>query len=108
MEDVQKIPYSVPETDADGNPTAPNPGDTCVVTASDTDMGTVVPDATPAAGTIASGFVIGGKKLGTLTITATITKADGTPGPGPYTQALQITPGPATSGSLVLGTPVAQ
>lgn len=109
LQDVQKVPYVVTELDADGNVATPGAGDTCAVTSDDTTKATIVPDATPSVtGAIQTGFVVGGSTLGTVNITSTITHADGTPGPSPVTDAIDILSGPPATQGFALGTPVNQ
>jgi hypothetical protein len=105
--DTQKVPYSLTELDADTNPTAGDPSDTVTIVSADTDSATIVPDATPAPGTVASGFIVGGKKLQTgVAITATVTRKDGSVLTA--TDLIDIVPGAASSISLGLGAPVSQ
>ncbi len=107
LADTQKVAYALTELDADNNAATPQPGDVIAVTSSDTDSATVVPDDTPVAGSVASGFVLGGKKLQTgVTITATVTHADGTSLTA--SDVIDIVGGVASSLSLGLGAPVAQ
>ena len=106
--DTEKVQYSLTALDADSNPATLAPGDVISVTPSDTDSATVVPDATALAGTLGSGFILGGKKLQVgVTITASATKADGTLDVT-TTTLIDIVGGVATSLSLGLGAPVAQ
>lgn len=108
LQDNFKVPYSIIELDADNNPTGGG-GDTCTVTSADTASVTVVPDATPVAGAIASGFLVGGTKLQTgVVITATPVHADGTPVAPPTTVLIDVVAGAAVSAGISLGTPVAQ
>lgn len=108
LQDNFKVDYSIQELDADNNPTGGS-GDTCTVTSSDTASVTVVPDATPTSGNIASGFLIGGKKLGTgIVITATPAHADGTPVAPPSTVTVDVVAGAAVTAGISLGTAVAQ
>lgn len=105
--DTQKVPYSITEIDADKQPTQGVASDVISATSSDADSLTVVQDATPAAGTVASGFLVGGSKLQTgVVFTVTVTHADGTSLTA--TDLIDIIPGAATSLSIGLGTPVAQ
>lgn len=109
--DTQKVPYAFTLVDADGNTVPGGQGRVVTVASSDTDSATIVPDASPTAGSLASGFVVGGKKLATgLTITATVTKEDGTtPDPAlSVVDTIDIVAGAAVSALLSLGTPVAQ
>ena len=106
--DTEKAPYTVTELDADSNPATPAPGDVITVTSSDTASITVVPDATPVAGSMASGFIVGGSKLQTgVTLTASVTHGDGTPGLT-TTDLVDVVGGAASSLSFGLGAPVSQ
>lgn len=107
LQDVQKVPYSVVAVDADGNPAALATGATIAVASSDPTIATVVPDASPAAGTIASGFVVGQSKLGTVQISVAVTNADGTPGPT-GTAPVQVVAGAAATIQVNLGAAVSQ
>jgi hypothetical protein len=105
--DTEKAPYTLVELDADSNPAMPKAGDVISVVSSDTASATIVPDATPVAGSVASGFVVGGKKLQTgVIITATVTHTDGTS--LNTTDTIDIVGGAASSLSFGLGAPVAQ
>ncbi len=105
--DTEKAPYALTELDADSNPASPSPGDVITITSSDTASATVVPDATPTAGSIASGFVVGGKKVQVgVTITATVTHTDGTM--LSVTDTIDVVGGVASSLSLGFGAPVSQ
>jgi len=108
--DTEKSPYAVTVLDGDSNPAVLDPTDTVTVVSSDVASMTVVPDATPAAGSVASGFVLGGAKLQVgVTLTATVT-----PGPTSITKAItgvdliDIVGGVANSLSIGLGAPVLQ
>lgn len=105
LQDVQRVPYQLIAVDADGNPAQLAPGSIIVVSSSDPDSAAVVPDATPAPGSVASGVISGGAKLGTVQINAAVTNADGTPGPTGAI-SLDIVSGPAASITFGLGTPV--
>jgi len=105
--DTEKVPYSLTELDGASNPASPSPGDVISITSSDTASATVVPDATPVAGSIASGFIVGGKKLQVgVILTATVTHTDGTK--LSVTDTIDIVGGVASSLSLGLGAPVSQ
>lgn len=104
--DNYKVPFSITAVDADGNPTTLADGATVSVVADDETKATIVMDATPTAG-IASGFIVGGKVLGTVTVTATVTGADGTV-LAPLTQAIDIVAGAAVSEGFALGVAVPQ
>jgi hypothetical protein len=105
--DTEKSAYALTELDADSNPALPQPGDAVSVTSSDTASATIVPDATPVDGSIASGFVVGGKKVQTgVVITASVVHTDGTS--LSVTDTIDVVGGVASSLSLGLGAPVAQ
>ena len=111
--DTEKVPYALTELDADSNPASLSPGDTITVVSSDTDSLTVVPDSVPVDGSVASGFLVGGKKLQLgVTVTATVAHAaagDGTPGTSlTVTDLIDVVGGVASSLSLGLGAPVSQ
>jgi hypothetical protein len=108
--DTEKVPYAIALLDGDSNPAVLDPTDTISVASADTASISVVPDAVPSAGNIASGFLVGGAKLQTgVAVTATLT-----PGAASKTKALTVTDlidvvgGPAASMAFNLGTPVAQ
>ena len=106
--DTEKVAYALTELDVDSNPATPEAGDVITVTSSDTASITVVPDATPAAGSVASGFLVGGKKIQQgVQITASVTHADGSPFLT-VTDLIDLVGGVASSLSLGLGAPVAQ
>ena len=108
LQDNFKVPYSIIELDKDNNPTGGS-GDTCTVTSSAPSSVSVVPDTTPAAGSIASGFLVGGSTLGTgIVITATPSHADGTPVAPPSTVLIDVVAGTAVSAGISLGTPIPQ
>lgn len=105
--DTEKVAFSIIELDADSNPATPEPGDVITVVSSDTASLTVVIDTTPASGTQASGFLVGGTKVQTgVTATATVTHADGTS--LSVTDTLDIVGGKASSLSFALGAPIPQ
>lgn len=124
IQDSQKIPFAIAEFDKDGNIDAPGAGDTAVVTTSDSASLTVAPDAavdpakvpnnadgTPGnpANYLLTGFLVGGSKLQTgVGATSTITHSDGTPGPAPVTDLLDIIVGPAATQVMSLGQAVSQ
>lgn len=107
LQDVQKVAYSLAAVDADGLPATLPSGASVAVSSSDPTIATVVPDATPAAGSIASGFVVAQAKLGTVQINAAVTNADGSAGPTGAV-SIDVVSGPAASISFSLGTPVSQ
>ena len=105
--DTEKVSYALTELDAASNPAAANPSDVITVVSSDVASLTVVPDATPVAGSVASGFLVGGSKLQIgVTVMATATHTDGTT--LSVTDTLDIVGGVASSLSLGLGAPVSQ
>lgn len=105
--DTEKVQYALTELDGASNPATAQPGDVVSVVSSDNDSASVVPDATPTAGSVGSGWILGGKKLAVgLTITATVTHADGTS--LSVADTLDIVGGKASSLSLGLGAPVSQ
>lgn len=124
LQDQQKIPYAIAEFDADGNIVPPGSGDTAAVSSSDTASLTVSPDAaidpakvpnnpdgTPGDPTkyLQTGFLVGGAKVQTgVGATSTITHSDGTPGPAPVTDLLDIIVGPAATQVMSLGQAVSQ
>jgi len=123
LQDSQKVPYAVFESDAAGVP-GKDAGDSVAVSSSDAASMTVAPDAAVdptkvpnnADGTpgdpskcLQTGFLIGGKKAQVgVTATATFTHTDGTPAPPPVIDLIDIVVGPLSTGALSLGTPVAQ
>ena len=119
LQDSFKVSYAVFEADADKNVTAPGAGDTVVVASSDTASLTVVPDATVDATKVPTGsdpatcmqtgFLVGGTKAQVgVTATATFAHSDGSAAPSPVSDLIDIVVGPATTGSISLGTPVSQ
>lgn len=105
--DNQQVPYSLNLLDAQGNPAANVPGDIPGVTSNDTTVIKVVPDATPVAGTVASGFLVAQGKIGAgIIITAVVQMPTGS-GPNlTSTDTIDVVGGaPATLG-FSLGTPV--
>lgn len=105
--DTEKVAYALVELDADSNPATPQAGDSISITSSDTASLTVVPDATAADGSVASGFLVGGAKLGVgVQVVATVTHADGTT--LSVEDDIDVIGGAASSLSLGLGAPVAQ
>lgn len=105
LKDVQRVPYQLTAVDADGNSAQLEAGATIAVSSSDPTSATVIPDATPAPGSVASGEIVAGAKLGLVQINAAVTKADGTAGPT-GAMSIEIVSGPAASISFGLGTPV--
>lgn len=106
LQDSQKVPYALIETDSVGNQTTPGSGDSFSVVSSDPDSLTVVADATPTAGALASGFLVAGKKLQVgVTVTATA-NINGTSINAVDT--IDIVGGVASSISISLGSPIPQ
>jgi hypothetical protein len=108
LQDSQKVPYAVAALDAAGLPLAAlAAGESIAVSSSDASLAVVVPDAAPAAGSVASGFIVGQPKLGTVQISAAVTKADGSAGPTGAV-AIDIVAGAEASISVSLGAAQAQ
>jgi hypothetical protein len=102
--DTEQVSYGVTVLDADSNPAVLLPTDVVSATSSSASM-TVVPDATPAAGTVASGQLLGTAALATgVVFTVSITGSVNLTA----TDLIDIVGGPASSISIALGTPVAQ
>jgi hypothetical protein len=117
LQDSMKMSFAVVEHDAAGVSEGPDPGDTCVVTLSDPTLATLVLDPAPlpitnadgsTTSSIASGFLVGAAKAGTVTVSATIKHADGTPGAPVTSVPVDIIVGPASTASFSFGTPVSQ
>lgn len=105
--DTERVAYTLTELDADSNPATADPSDVVSVISSDTKSITVVPDATPVAGSVASGFLVGGRLVQTsVNITATVTHTDGTT--LSVSDLIDVVGGKASSLSLGLGAPVSQ
>lgn len=107
LQDVQQVPYMLAALDADGNPASLAVGASVLVSSSDATIAKVVPDATPVAGAIASGVIVGQAKLGTVQINAAVTNADQSAGPTGAV-SIDVVSGPAASISIALGTAGAQ
>lgn len=105
--DTEQVPYSLIELDADSQPALTSPSDIITIVSSNTKALQVVPDATPAAGTQASGLLVGGPGVALgVTVTATVQRTS-----GPVlsvTDTIDVVGGVASSLSLGLGAPVAQ
>jgi hypothetical protein len=124
LQDSFKIPYAIFETDADSNVAVPGAGDSVGLSSSDIASLTVLPDAavdpakvpnnadgTPGDPTkcLQTGFLVGGSKAQAgVKITAVFAHADGTQAPANVVDLFDIVVGPATTGVIALGTPVAQ
>jgi hypothetical protein len=105
--DTEQVSYALTELDADSNPATAQAGDVVSVVSDSPGSITVVPDATPAAGSVASGLLVGGATLKTgCIVTATVTHADGTS--LTVSDTIDVVGGQASSLSLGLGAPVAQ
>jgi|SRR5579872_5029232 len=107
LSDTHKVAYALTELDVDNNPASPLPGDVITIVSSDTAMLTVVPDAVPAPGSVASGFLVAGKKLGTVTVTANVSHPQLASSIN-LVDTIDIVSSVAVSLSLGLGAPVAQ
>jgi hypothetical protein len=108
----QKAPYTITEVDANGNPVAPSKGDAVSITVSTSDL-TVVPDATPVAGAVASGFIVGNPASAGATgvqVTETTTLANGTvlPAVTNLVDVIAAVAPAAVATTFVFGAPVAQ
>jgi len=105
--DSEQVAYSLIELDAASNPVFGATGDVISFVSSDTASITVVADATAASGTVASGLLVGGTKVQTgVTVSATVTHADGTT--LSVTDTFDLVGGAASSLSLALGAPTAK
>lgn len=104
--DSQKQTYAFSIFDSDNQPVTPVTGDTITVVASSASI-TVTPDASPAAGSVASGFLVGGAPAKGVTVTATYTPISGA-APIVVVDTIDIVAGAAATGTLILGTPVSQ
>lgn len=107
LQDVQQVPYTLLAVDKDGNPATLPAGGSIAVSSSDPTIASVVPDAAPAAGSIASGVIVGQSKLGTVQINAAVTNSDGSAGPTGAV-SIDVVSGPAATIQLNLGTAVSQ
>lgn len=75
----QKVPYTVTGQDANGNSAQLKAGDTLQIQSSNPALATIVSDATPQAGFLASGFVVAvNGATGTVQVTVAAFNADGT------------------------------
>lgn len=110
-----KVPYLVQEVDTTKTPNVvvpPLATDTFTVVSSSVNV-VVAPDAVVAPGAIASGFLVAGSPEVGVTVTATVTKADGTMLGSPKIQTIDVVavvppPEVANDISFTLGTPVSQ
>ncbi len=100
------VPYVVAETKADGSFDPPAPGDNCVLVSSDPSSALVVPDATPSVpDSIQTGFIQGLKAAPGITLTETVSHADGTNFP-PVVDTIDVIPAAATGTVFTLGAEV--
>lgn len=107
LADNQKVSFLFVPEDSLGNPVTIVAGSEVTVTSSDTASVSVVLDATPAAGSVASGFLVAGSKLQDgVTITGRYTP------PGQITitavQTIDVIAAVASQAEIKLGTPVSQ
>lgn len=108
LTDNQQVTYGLSAEDAKLNPAQLAAGATLAVTSADPASVAVVPDATPAAGTVASGLLVAGAKLtASVQISAAVTNADGSAGPT-GTQAIAVVADAASTIAFTLGTATAQ
>ncbi len=110
--DNQKVSFAVSAgLDAKGNPGSVPAGDTISVASSDVNSITIVLDATPATGSLVSGFLVAGSKLGVgVTVTATALLADGTPDStvSSAVATIDVVGGVSSSLGIALGSPIFQ
>jgi hypothetical protein len=105
--DTQQVSFAVSSLDADKNPAVAQPGDIITVVSSAPASIIVVLDATPAAGSVVSGTLLGTAILATgVAITATVAHVDGTSATG--TDILDVVGGEGETLAFALGTPVQQ
>ncbi len=103
-----KIPYTVMETDAQGNPDPAGAGDVVNVSVDDLALGGVAPDPTPTvSGALGTGFILG-NAVGTLTVTFTASHSDGSPVGPPDVNVINILQGPAVATVVTFGVPIPQ
>jgi len=102
--DTEKAPYSLTELDAASQPATPLPSDVLTIVSDSPGSLSIVPDATPKAGTVASGFIVGGTPKVGVVITATVKHADGTS--LTTSDTVDVVGGAASSLSFGLGSPV--
>jgi hypothetical protein len=106
--DTEKASYALTALDGDSNPAVLASGDVVSVTSSDPTSLTVVADATPVAGSLASGFILGSTQLQNgVQVTASIKKADGSLELSTMS-LVDVVGGQATSLTLGFGAPVLQ
>jgi hypothetical protein len=103
--DSEKAPYTLVELDAASQPVPGVSTDVISITTDSPNSVSIVPDATPAPGTVASGFIVGGVPKAGVVITAQVTHADGTT-LGPAIDTVDIVGGVANSLAFGLGAPI--
>ena len=108
----QKMSYAVFETDVNGNVVAPGKGDSVSITASTADV-SLVPDATPVPGAVASGFIVANPASAGVVgvaIAEQVTLANGTvlPAVTNLVDVIAAAALPAVASTFVFGAPVAQ
>jgi len=109
LQDAQKVSYAVAVTDVDNNPTTLQPGDVVTAISSMPASLAVVPDATPVAGSVASGFLVASSTLALgVTFTVTITPAATGAAAIVATDLIGVVAGADTGVTITLGTPVSQ
>lgn len=104
--DTEKVPYALTELDAASQPVAGVATDVIAIVSSVPASVAVVPDATPVAGSVASGFLTGGVPAVGVVVTATVTHVDGTA--LTVSDTIDCVGGVANSISLGLGAPVSK
>jgi hypothetical protein len=108
LADNQKVPFTVTAVASNGFPGQLTAGDTLSVVSSDPTSVAVVLDTVPAAGSLASGFLVAGKNLQVgVSITASALKADGSVDLTVVT-LVDVVAGVAVALALNLGAPVLQ
>ncbi len=106
--DTEQVAYAITVLDGDSNPATLAPGTTVTVVSSNTAALSVEPDTTPAAGSVASGLLVGGTKLATgVSVTATVT-LPGVSAPFVAVDLIDVVGGTANSISIGLSAPVSQ
>ncbi len=103
--DTEKAPFTLVELDDASQPVPGLPTDVISITSDSPSSASIVMDATPAPGTVASGFVVGGVPKTGVILTATVTHADGTV-LGPAIDTIDIVGGVANSLAFGLGAPI--
>jgi hypothetical protein len=105
--DSQKETYAFQIFDTDKQPVTPQTGDTITVVSSAPASIAVTPDTSAAAGSVASGFLVGGAPALGVTVTATYTPISGA-SPIVVVDTIDVVAGAAATGTLTLGAPVSQ